>query len=226
MIDKDDDKWVTLLGGGDANEVAERARAEAERLKLASAEARVVRAETPGTDASDAAGMWGKGVEDGRGTGTFAGDDWIDAVDADITLAPPPEEFIEPRPARRPWVNWSGRWVIGSVLGAAVLAFLWFAPLPMLVGKPGGPERLPPILRALPKEEATRIADELSAAGAKAAVTVHSTSDGTTASIVVDTGAPGRPGKTIDEVLARHGVAPPNGGQFVIAVRPAEPARK
>lgn len=226
MIDKDDDKWVTLLGGGAANEVAERARAEAEHLQLAGAEARAARTETFEPDAFNAEGVWDKSVEKGQGTGWLGGEDWIDAVDADITLAPPPEEVIQPRPARRPWEILSRRWAIGSVVGSAVLAFLWFGPQPMLVGKRGGPEHLPPILRALPKEDAKRIADELAAAGATAAVTVQSTSDGTTASITVDTGAPGRPGKTIDEVLARHGVAPPNGGQFVIAVRPAEPARK
>lgn len=217
MIDKDDDDWVTLLGGGTVPDVAERTRAEAERLRLASAQARAVHARD--TDAFDAEGAWGKVVEEGRRTGAFAEADWMADFDVDLALAPPPEEEVQKRPAGRRWAVWSG-------LSAAVIALLWFGAQPMLVGTRGGPEHLPPILRALPKEDATRIADELAAAGATAAVTVSSTSEGTTASITVDTGAPGRPGKAVDEVLARHGVAPPNGGRFVIEVRRSEPVQK
>ena len=224
MTDKDDDDWVTLLGGGTVDDVAERTKAEAERLRLASAEARAAR--TRETDAFDAEGVWGKVVEEGQRTGAFPEADWMADFDPDIALPPPPEEAVPPRPARRPWANWSARWAIGSGLGTAVLAFLWFGAQPMLVGTRGGPEHLPPIVRAMPKEDAGRIADELVAAGATAALKVTSTPDGPMASIAVDTGAPGRPGKAIDEVLARHGVAPPNGGQFVIDVRPAAPAQK
>lgn len=226
MIDKDDDDWVTLLGGGTVPDVAERTRAEAERLRLASAEARAARVDTRESDAFDAEGVWRKVVDEGRRTGAFPESDWIDAIDADIALAPPPEDDTQPRPARRQWAIRPGRWALWSGLGSAILAFLWFGTQPMLMGTRGGPEHLPPILRTLPKEDAKRIADELVAAGATAAVTVTSTPDGTTASIVVDTGAPGRPGTAVDEVLARHGVAPPNGGQFVIEVRPAAPTRK
>lgn len=210
MTDKDDDDWATLLGGGLAPDAGSR-RPPPEGL---ASPLEGHRTEVPRRRALDADEEAPLVIDEQWPSDAFPPASFFD--DQEFTANADRVTSDGRRVAGRRWAVWSG-------LGVAVLAVLWFGVQPMLMGARSGPERLPPILRDLPKDAGARIAEELVAAGARATVAAGSPTDTRAVTITVDTGTDARPGKTVDDVLARHGVAPPNGGQFVIEVRPARP---